>query len=70
MGTKGNNCRRGFGGCVGMERLNGAVEEKQFRIGGFTEIPNFGFIILAGCTINEIHGVTRYDEKHNFSDYC
>ena len=36
MENKENSYRRCFVGCVGMERPNGAFDEKQFGIGGFT----------------------------------
>ena len=32
VGTKENTCCRVFGGCIGVERSNGAVDEKQFGI--------------------------------------
>ena len=50
MGTKSNSCRRGFVGCVVMERSNGAVDEKKFGFRGFTERINIFLVSLMGVT--------------------
>ena len=68
--TKANSCHRGYGGCVGEERMNGAVDEKLFGIGRSTERIILGLVSLVGCTFNELHGINRYGTKHNFGDYC
>ena len=65
VGTKSNINHRFFGGCVGMERRNGAVDEKKLGIRGFMERINFGLVSLVGCNFNEIHGVTRDGAKQN-----
>ena len=69
MGKKNNSRRRGFGGHVGMERTDGAVNEKYISIGSFMERINIGLMSLVGRVFNELHGFTRYGTNHNFSDY-
>ena len=63
VGAKVNSCHRYFGVCVGMERPNGDVDERYFRIWGLTEKINHGLVSLAGCTFNGVYWVTRYGEK-------
>ena len=52
-----------------MERPDVGVDEKQFRIGGCTDIMNIGLVSLVGCIFNEVYGVTVDGKKHNFGDY-
>ena len=68
--TKANSCRRFFWGCVGTERLNGAVYEKHLGIRRLLEIINIGFVSLVGWAFNEVHGFTSNGAKHNFGDNC
>ena len=57
--TRSNSCCRDFWGCVGMERLNGAVNEKNIEIWRSVMRTNLGLVILVVCAFNEVHGSTR-----------
>ena len=59
-----------FGGHFGMERLNGAVDEKQIVIISFTERINIGLMSLVRCDFNEVHVVTRDGKNNKLGDNC
>ena len=58
-----------FGGYVGLEKLNGAVDEKHLRIRRFVDRINLGLVILVGCALYEVNGVTKDVADHNFGYY-
>ena len=53
-----------------MEGPNSALDEKHLEIRRFTERTNLGLVSLSGCSLNEVHGVTRDGENHKFGDHC